>query len=86
MAAQSSILGWEIPWTEEPGGLQSMWMQKRNSLVPKQQKHTHIYETNLTLTRAPGKFFLKECYSYDNYHNVYNLHMCKFYANVRDYY
>ena len=21
MAAHSSILGWEIPWTEEPGGL-----------------------------------------------------------------
>ena len=25
MAAHSSILAWEIPWTEEPGGLQSMW-------------------------------------------------------------
>ena len=24
MAAYSSILAWEIPWTEEPGGLQSM--------------------------------------------------------------
>ena len=24
MAAHSSILIWEIPWTEEPGGLQSM--------------------------------------------------------------
>ena len=24
MATQSSILAWEIPWTEEPGGLQSM--------------------------------------------------------------
>ena len=24
MAAHSSILAWEIPWTEEPGGLQSM--------------------------------------------------------------
>ena len=23
-AAHSSILAWEIPWTEEPGGLQSM--------------------------------------------------------------
>ena len=25
MATHSSILAWEIPWTEEPGGLQSMW-------------------------------------------------------------
>ena len=24
MAAHSSTLAWKIPWTEEPGGLQSM--------------------------------------------------------------
>ena len=24
MATRSSILAWRIPWTEEPGGLQSM--------------------------------------------------------------
>ena len=28
MATHSSILAWEIPWTEEPGGLQSMELQK----------------------------------------------------------
>ena len=28
MAAHSSILAWEIPWTEEPGGLQSMGSPK----------------------------------------------------------
>ena len=28
MATHSSILAWEIPWTEEPGGLQSMRSQK----------------------------------------------------------
>ena len=27
MANQSSILAWEIPWTEEPGGPQSMGSQ-----------------------------------------------------------
>ena len=27
MAAHSSILAWEIPWTEELGGLQSMGLQ-----------------------------------------------------------
>ena len=25
MATHSSILAWEIPWTEEPGGLYSPW-------------------------------------------------------------
>ena len=28
MATHSSILGWEIPWTEEPGELQSMGSQE----------------------------------------------------------
>ena len=28
MATHSSIFGWEIPWTEEPGGLQSMGLQR----------------------------------------------------------
>ena len=28
MAAHSSILAWEIPWTEEICGLQSMGLQK----------------------------------------------------------
>ena len=28
MATHSSVLAWEIPWTEEPGGLQSIESQK----------------------------------------------------------
>ena len=28
MATHSSILAWQIPWTDEPGGLQSMRSQK----------------------------------------------------------
>ena len=28
MAIHSSILAWEIPWTEEPGGLQSIGSQR----------------------------------------------------------
>ena len=28
MATLSSILAWKIPWTEEPGGLQSMGSQR----------------------------------------------------------
>ena len=38
MATHSSILVWRIPWTEEPGGLQSMglhksWTQLSNSTM-----------------------------------------------------
>ena len=38
MATHSSILAWKIPWTEEPGGLQSMGSQRvRHNLVTKQR-------------------------------------------------
>ena len=44
MAPHSSTLAWKIPWTEEPGGLQSMGSQLgmteatehlQNILIPK---------------------------------------------------
>ena len=28
MATHSSVLAWKIPWTEEPGGLQFMGLQR----------------------------------------------------------
>ena len=28
MATHPSVLAWRIPWTEEPGGLQSMGLQR----------------------------------------------------------
>ena len=38
MAIHSTILAWGIPWTEEPGGLQSMGSQRvRYDLATKQQ-------------------------------------------------
>ena len=37
MATLSSILAWEIPWTKEPGELQSMGLQRvRQDLAMKQ--------------------------------------------------
>ena len=39
MATRSSILAWEIPWIEEPGGLQSMGSQSRTQL----STHTHNF-------------------------------------------
>ena len=39
MATHSSIPAWEIPWTEEPEGLQSMGLQRvRHDTASKQQK------------------------------------------------
>ena len=33
METQCSILAWGIPWTEEPGGLQSMGSQSQTQLI-----------------------------------------------------
>ena len=35
---------WRIPWTEEPGGLQSMELQSRTQLIT--QTHTHRFQEN----------------------------------------
>ena len=40
MATHSSTLAWRIPWTEEPGGLQSMGSQRvGHDWAPDQQQH-----------------------------------------------
>ena len=41
MAPHSSILAWEIPWTEEPGGLH-LW-------VAKSRANTQIFRTSKSL-------------------------------------
>ena len=42
MVTHSSILAWTIPWTEEPGGLQSLGSQRvRHNWATKQQQHSH---------------------------------------------
>ena len=43
MATHFSILTWENPWTEEPGGLQSTGSQRaRQDLEAKQHHHVRI--------------------------------------------
>ena len=42
MATHSSILAWEIPWTEEPDGLQSMGLQKSDAT----NHHHHTLNAN----------------------------------------
>jgi len=43
MATHYSIFAWEIPWTEEPGGLQSIGSQRvEHDLVTKQQQQQYF--------------------------------------------
>ena len=37
MGTHSSILAWEIPWTEEPGGLQSVGLHRVGCATKEQQ-------------------------------------------------
>ena len=54
MATHSSNLAWEIPWTEEPGGLQSMELQRvEHDLATHSSKsmwHTQQQEHAETIT------------------------------------
>ena len=49
MATHSSILAWRIPWTEEPGGLQSMELDITELLM---HAHDIKWEANLTVKIA----------------------------------
>ena len=57
MATHSSILAWRIPWTEEPGGLQSMGSQSRTRLSALSLSVSLFYEVRrllLSSERVPG--------------------------------
>ena len=53
MATHSSILPWKIPWTENPGGLQSIESQRvRRDFVTKQQTATAVLDKNQLMEHA----------------------------------
>ena len=55
MATHSSIFAWELQWTEEPGGLQPMGLQRvGHNLATKQQ----LYLFTKFLSAFPHKLFL----------------------------
>ena len=58
MATHSSILAWRIPWTEEPGGLQSMGSQRAGH--DRAAEHTQI---NTVFVRCNGTYILLVKYS-----------------------
>ena len=43
VATHSSVLVWRIPWTEEPGGLQSMGLQESDTTERLKHRHTHRF-------------------------------------------
>ena len=63
MATGSSILIWEIPWTEESSRLQSMgWQRVGHNLGTKQQYYTADYFPTIIIIRTVfqhGKLFME---------------------------
>ena len=60
MATNSSILAWRIPWTEEPGGLQSIGSQRvRHDWATKHSTaQLHVHSLPITSMQIIPKFSL----------------------------
>ena len=58
MAIHSSTLAWKIPWTEEPGRLQSMGREESDTT---ERLHVHVLETVMAPVVVP--FSLLMCYN-----------------------
>ena len=59
MATHSSIPAWRIPWTEDPGGLQSVGSQRvRHDLATKQQ--VSLYNSYLEIIQFASKGHMGE--------------------------
>ena len=60
MATQASILGWLIPWTEQPGGLQS-WGRQESDTAEQLSRHTplpcKLESRPLESRESPRRFF-----------------------------
>ena len=56
MASHSSILAWRIPWTEEPGGLQSRVSQSQTRLkqlsMLTQRNNKYLFEREAILFKC----------------------------------
>ena len=53
MATHSSILAWEIPWVEEPGGLQ--FMGRENPLEKEMVTHSSTLAWRIPWMKKPGR-------------------------------
>ena len=66
MATHSGILAWEIPWTEKPGGLQSIgsqksqtWLSACTHTTPHTHTHTHTHTQIAWQTYGTLRFMVR---------------------------
>ena len=68
MATHSNILAWKIPWTQEPGGLQYMGLQRARRDCMCARAHTHIHTlTQLQQGRKSNSVSLIEIPSHETH-------------------
>ena len=70
MATHSSILAWRIPWSEEPGGLQSMGSQRGAG--------------NTTVNKINKVRPNRDCISFGNVDYIYNNKLIKKYISTSE--
>ena len=81
MATHSSILAWEIPWTEELGGLQSMGLQESDKTERLKHHHHHHHTLYFKIQETGTQhlvFFSKLSTELTTYHNLLYLQANKF--------
>ena len=60
MATPSSILPCEIPWTEEPGGMQSMGSQSQTDLATQNELDKHMIIFSSVQSLSHGQLFVTQ--------------------------
>ena len=66
MATHSSFLAWKIPWTEEPGGLQSMRLQLDTTEVTEHKENSHTWIISHWASSPSSKFDGNSSQSWSN--------------------
>ena len=66
MVTHSSILAWEIPGTEKPGGLQSMGPQRVSHDLATKHHHYNVYSPSKIISvyntnNLPKAFWQQDC-------------------------
>ena len=74
VATHSTILAWRIPWTEEPGGLQTQSCKELDTTEVTRDINTHVFcfETVLSRPRKTSRYFW------------YGLKACLYWAEMQD--
>ena len=59
LATHSSILAWKIPWTEEPGWLQSMYLQRIRYDWANNKREKYLGYSRQSIKRSISQFVIK---------------------------